>query len=104
VALLLELGMLFEKLVEQHRIHLIVAHGVWFSFFVGQHERWIHLCDFFGNQTKLRRVFGVRLVVECDWPERQIASLAFSIAAMSFLNRSEDATVPSWPLSDTMNW
>src|SRR4029077_11065013 len=37
---------------------------------IGQHQRWIHFCDFFGNQTKLRRGFGVRLVVERDWSER----------------------------------
>ena len=61
--------MLFEKLIEQHRVHRLVAHRVRFSFFVGQHQRWIHLCDFFGNQTKLRRAFGVRLVVERHWSE-----------------------------------
>src|SRR5205823_7179010 len=58
-------------------------------------------CEFFGNQPKLRCFFGVTLIMEGTGLSARIASLAFSIAAMSFLNRSEEATVPSCPVSDT---
>src|SRR5206468_2206249 len=93
--------MFLEKLVEQHRVHCVVADRVRFTFFVGQHQRRINLCDFFGNQPKLRCFFGVTLIMEGTGLSARIASLAFSIAAMSFLNRSEEATVPSCPVSDT---
>src|SRR5215471_6249300 len=35
--------MLFEKLVEQHRVHLLVAHAVGLSFFIAHHKIRIHL-------------------------------------------------------------
>ena len=61
--------MLFEKLVEQHRVHRVVADRVRFSFFIGQHQGRIHLRDFFGDQTKLRCFLGVAFVVEGDRSE-----------------------------------
>src|SRR6267142_2134490 len=59
-------AMLLEELVEQHRVHCVVANGVRFSFFVGQHQRWVHLCDFFSDQTKLWCISGVGPVMERD--------------------------------------
>jgi len=53
-----DLLMLFEELIEQHRVHCVVAHRVWFPFLVGQHQTVIHLCDLFGNQTELRCAFA----------------------------------------------
>ncbi len=56
--------MLFEKLVEQHRVHGFVADRVGFSFFVHCYQRRIHFCYFFSNQAKLGDVGLVVLVVE----------------------------------------
>src|SRR5262245_757752 len=56
--------MLFEELIEQHRVDLIVANAVGFPFFVHCYQRRIHLCYFFSNQTKLGDVGLVVLVVE----------------------------------------
>ena len=47
------------------------------SFFIGQHQGGIYLGDLFRNQTNLRHVPRVRLVVECDRPESHEASLVF---------------------------
>src|SRR5262245_42042622 len=48
--------------LEQHRVDGFVAHRERFSFLVGQHQRWIYLCDFLGNQTKLWCAVVVRLL------------------------------------------
>jgi len=88
-------AVLFEKLVEQHRIDGVVADGVRLSLFIGQHQGGIYLGDFFSNQTKLREVLNVALVVKRYGLSDRIASLAFSMVAMSFLNRSEETPVPS---------
>ena len=50
--LFLVFAMFFEKLIEQHRVHSFVANRIWFSFFIGQYQGRIHLCDFFGDQAK----------------------------------------------------
>jgi hypothetical protein len=68
---LLDLAVLFQELVEQHCVDGVLADRVWLSFFVGQHQRGIYLGDFFSDQTKLRCVLGVRLVVEGDRPQCQ---------------------------------
>ena len=62
--LFLVLAMLFEKLIEQHGVDLLVADRVGFSFFVHCYQRRIHLCYFFSNQAKLGDVGLVVLVVE----------------------------------------
>ena len=33
----LNFAMLFEKLIKQHRVHLVVTHAVWFAFLVARH-------------------------------------------------------------------
>src|SRR6266446_6833266 len=43
--------MFLEKLVEPHRVHPVVVHGVRFPFFVGQHQHRIHLSNFFGDSS-----------------------------------------------------
>ena len=101
--LFLVLAVLFKELVKQHRVHSVIAHRVRFSFLVGQHEPWIHLCDFLGDQTKLRRAFGVRLVVERDRLSDMIASLLRFHRHDLFLNRSEEAAIPSCPWGHD-NW
>jgi hypothetical protein len=62
---------LFEKLVEQHRIHLVVTHAVEFAFLVACHQVRIYVGDFLGDQTKSRAALFVVLVVEGHWFERQ---------------------------------
>ena len=54
--LFLHFAVLFEELVEQHRVDRVVAHGIDFAVFVAHHQVGIHLSHFLGNQTKLRRV------------------------------------------------
>ena len=63
-SLLLHGAVLLEKLIEQHRVDLLVADRVGFSFFVHCYQRRIHLCYFFSNQTKLGDVGLIVLVVE----------------------------------------
>ena len=65
--------MLFEKLVEQHRVHLIVAHAVRFSFFIMHDQVGIHLLYFLRDEAKLLSAFGldIRFVTEGYWPKRQ---------------------------------
>ena len=45
----LDFAMLFEELIEQHRVHLIVAHAVGLSIFVAHDEIRIHLGHFLGD-------------------------------------------------------
>ncbi len=61
--------MLFEELVEQHRVHRVVPHCERLSVLIAQHQSGIHLCDFFRDQTKLRCVLCIAFVVKGDWPE-----------------------------------
>jgi hypothetical protein len=48
----LHLPVLFEKLVEQHRVHLVVAHAVRFTFFIAYYEIRIHLLNVFRYQAQ----------------------------------------------------
>src|SRR5262249_8502494 len=61
--------MLFEKLVEQHRIHLVVAHTVRFSFLVAHDEVRIDLFDILGDESELRCACRIKLllVAEANW-------------------------------------
>ena len=70
--LLLYFAVLFEKLVEQHRVHRFVAHSVRFSFFIGQHQRRIHFRNFFG--AKLGYLLDVAFVVEREAKKRLLPS------------------------------
>ena len=62
---------LFEKLVEQHRVYGIVSNGVDFAVLVAHHEVGIHSRYFFGDQTKLRCIHIVALVLERYWLKAQ---------------------------------
>src|SRR5437867_10334248 len=59
--------MLFEELVEHHRVDLLVADGLGFSFFVQQYQVRIHFCYIFSNQAKTGQVGRVALVAERHW-------------------------------------
>jgi hypothetical protein len=69
--LFLDCSVLFEELVEQHRIHGVVAHGVDLALGVAHHQVRVHLGYLFGNQTELRRACCVALVVKRHWLERE---------------------------------
>ena len=56
--------MLFKKLVKQHRIHGVVAHGIDLAFVVAHHQVRADLRYFLGDKPVLRRVRIVTLVVE----------------------------------------
>ena len=68
---LLHSRVLFEKFVEQHRVHSVIAHRVWFAIPIINHQVGIHFGNVFGDQTKLRYAFSVILIVERDRFERQ---------------------------------
>src|SRR5262245_36171359 len=63
--------MLFEELIEQHRVHLVVADAVGFSLLIMHHQIRIYLFDFFGDQSELRGTvrINVLLVAERHRPE-----------------------------------
>src|ERR1043166_5465645 len=63
--------MLFQKLVEQHRVHRVVADAVDFTLAIAHREVRINLRHFLRDQTELRGAFAVGFVVERHWPERQ---------------------------------
>src|SRR6267154_1743106 len=64
LALLFDKGtMLFEKLVEQHRVHLVVAHAVRFSFLVAHHKVGIYLFYIFGYKAQLRGASWINLLL-----------------------------------------
>ena len=95
----LHLMMLFEELVEQHRVYRFVAHGVELSFFIPHHQVRIDLFYFFGHKTELRDALRINLllVTEGDWLKREDRFAGLSIGLISSLNRREDVAVPSLP-------
>src|SRR5438046_4454703 len=86
--------MLFEELVEQHRVDLLVAHGEWFSFFVLQYQVRIHLCYFFSNQAKIGQVCLFALVVEGHWSKGKdhFTALAHGVNVLLVPCRGLDGT------------
>ena len=67
--------MLFEEFVKQHRVHLIVAHGIRFSFLVAHDQIGIYVFHIFGHKTKLRFAIAFRinppLITKANWLERK---------------------------------
>ena len=63
--------MFLEKLVEQHRVHRVVAHCVDFALRIPHYEIWINSSDVLRDQTKLRRAGVVALLAKCHWLQRQ---------------------------------
>ena len=63
--------MLFKKLVEQHRVHRVVANGVDLAVLVTLDKVWVHGGYFLGDQSKLWRVCFVALVVKRHRLQRQ---------------------------------
>src|SRR4030095_13685776 len=67
----LHFAMLFEELVEQHRVHGVVAYSGDLAILVPHYEIRIHLGNILCDQSKLRRICDVVLIVEGDWPQLQ---------------------------------
>ncbi len=65
--------MLFEELVEQHRVHRFVAHTVRLALVIASDQIGVHLFHLLGNEAELRDTLGVKLllVAEGDWFERE---------------------------------
>src|SRR5215211_1944284 len=59
---------LFQKFIEDHRVHLVVANAVRFSFLVARHEIRAYLFHLLGNEPKGERArrFYIRLVAKAD--------------------------------------
>ena len=51
--------MLFEELVEHHRVYRFVAHCVWLAIAIGDHQIRIHFRDLLGHQSELRCAVSV---------------------------------------------
>ena len=83
--------MLFEELVEQHRVHCFVAHRERLALVVRDHKIRIHLCDFLRHQPELRRCFRVKLflVAESDRFQRKdgFARLVHRLDCLFVANR-----------------
>jgi len=77
--------MFFEELVEQHRVHRVVAHGVNVAVLIAHHQGGIYLRYFFGNKAELWSIFLVTLVVKDHWLKRQnrFAGLYPSVESLS---------------------
>ena len=61
-ALLLHFAVFFEELVEQHRVHRLVAHGVDLTLLIASHQSGVHLFYLLGHQPKLRDALRVKVV------------------------------------------
>ena len=83
--------MLFQKFVEQHRVHRIVPHGVDLAVVVAHYQIGVHGSHVFCQQAKLQRICSVVLVMELNGLERS-GSLRwrFSIGLMSRLDLREE--------------
>ena len=82
-SLLLNFAMLFEELVEQHRIHRLVAHGVGLAFSVAHHEVRIHFFHLLSHETEPRDALRGNLffVTEGDRFKRETSLASLNAAA-----------------------
>src|SRR5207245_8039554 len=58
--------MLFEELVQQHRIYFFVADCERFSFSVASNQSRVDLFYFLSDQAKLRRAFRIQLLLVAE--------------------------------------
>ncbi len=65
--------MLFEELIEQHRVDRLIANGNDFAFLVARHQIRIHRGNVLGDKAKIRRARGINLlfVAEADRFKRE---------------------------------
>src|SRR5438034_6927746 len=64
--LFLVLAMLFEELIEQHRVHSFIADCVRLALFVTSHQIRVYLFHLLGDQAKLRNPIRVKLVLAAE--------------------------------------
>jgi hypothetical protein len=60
----LYLAVLFEKLIEQHRVHRVVAKGVNLALLIAHYQILTHVRRIFGDQAKLPSACWGVLVLE----------------------------------------
>src|SRR5262245_14459669 len=60
--LILILLMLFKKLVKQHRVYLVVPHGVDVTFFVPHYEMGVYFLHVFRHEAELLCTCGINLL------------------------------------------
>src|SRR4029077_13949361 len=65
--------MLFEELIEQHRVDRLIANGNDFAFLVARHQIRIHRGNVLGDKAKIRRARGINFlfVAEADRFKRE---------------------------------
>ena len=68
---MLNFAVFFQELIEQHRVHFVVAHRPWLATIIHNHQVSIHLGDFFGHQSIVLDCLGVVLIGEGDGFERE---------------------------------
>src|SRR4029077_18014465 len=71
VVLLLHFLVLFQKLVEQHRVNGLVAHAIGLPLLVANDQVGVDRFYVFGNETELRYTCWVLLVLEGDRFQRE---------------------------------
>jgi hypothetical protein len=64
--LCLHLAVLFEKLVEQHRVHHLVAHAFQLAFIVAIHQSGVHFFHLLGDQAKSERLRRIKLLFKTE--------------------------------------
>src|SRR5436309_12433616 len=96
-SLVLYRKMFFEELIKQHRVHLVIAHAVGFSFLIAHNQIRIYVFHFLSNETELCGVFRVNLlfVMERGGLGARIVSLSLSIGLIPSLKRLEEGATPS---------
>ena len=55
--------MFFQELVQQHRIHCFIPHGVSLALFIARDQVGIHFLYFFGDKAELRNLIRIKLVL-----------------------------------------
>ena len=63
--------MLFKKLVEQHRVHLVIAHAVGLSFLVADYKVRIHLLYILSHESELRFACWINLFLVMEGNRRE---------------------------------
>src|SRR5438552_2694837 len=65
--------MLLEELIEQHRVHRLVAHAVRLASLIACHQGRVHFLHLLGHQAKLRDTIRIKLflIMEGDRLERE---------------------------------
>src|SRR6266550_5235491 len=63
-SLFFHFAMFLKKLIKQHRVHLVVAHAVGFSFLVAYHQIRIYLFHILSYESKLRCARWINFLVD----------------------------------------